>query len=129
AAGCGRGDGACAASASMQAVQTAVFDGCATSGNGGCHQVAPFGAGLNLSAGRAWTELAHAPSNSSPGEWRVVPGDVDGSFLWQKLNDELATDGTEGVAMPRDAADQWAQLDAAQLAMVRCWIASGAPAD
>jgi len=51
------------------------------------------------------------------------------SFLWQKLNDELATDGSEGVPMPRNAADGWAPLGAAQLARVRCWIASGAPAD
>lgn len=52
-----------------------------------------------------------------------------GSFLWRKLDDELASDGSEGVPMPRDARDQWAPLGAAQLEMVRCWIAGGAPAD
>lgn len=52
-----------------------------------------------------------------------------GSFLWRKLDDELASDGSEGVAMPRDARDQWAPLGTAQLEMVRCWIAGGAPAE
>jgi hypothetical protein len=126
-AGCGgSGDAACAAT-SLDTVQTRVFDGCA-SFNSGCHSSAPpFGANLNLTRGMAYGYLVHAPSNSSPGNWRVEPDDLDHSFLWRKLTNDIAQDGTEGVPMPRDANDHWASLPQAQLDAVRCWITSGAP--
>jgi hypothetical protein len=128
-AGCGGGGDAapCAAGVSMQVVQAQVFDGCATSASGGCHQAAPFGANLNLTSGQAYGYLLHAPSNSSPGKWRVEPGDLAASFLWHKLTNTIATDNSEGVPMPRDSSDRWAPLTDAQLAAVRCWITSGAP--
>ncbi|HWE28254.1 MAG TPA: hypothetical protein VHB97_09645 [Polyangia bacterium] len=129
-AGCGGGGvgASCPTGASMDAVQTQIFDGCTVRGIGGCHSVAPFAANLDLTRGKAWGHLVHAPSNSSPGKWRVEPGDVDSSFLWHKLTDSLASDKSEGAPMPRDANDNWAPLADAQLAAVRCWIASGAPA-
>ena len=127
-AGCGASDGApCTAATAMQTVQSQVFDGCTTSSNGGCHAAAPFGANLDLTRGNAWQYLVHAPSNSSPGSWRVEPSDLDHSFLWHKLTDQLATDQSEGVPMPRDISDVWAPLSDAKLAAVRCWIQSGAP--
>src|SRR3954454_18467401 len=96
-AGCGgTGDTPCTAATAMQTVQTQVFDGCTTSSNGGCHAAAPFGANLDLTRGNAWQYLVHAPSNSAPGQWRVEPGDLDASFLWHKLTDEIASDSSEG---------------------------------
>jgi hypothetical protein len=124
-AGCNH-DPSCAVASSMQTVQTEVFDGCTISSNGGCHAAAPFGANLDLTSGNAWQYLVHAPSNSAPGRWRVEPGDLDASFLWHKLTDELATDSSEGVPMPRDRSDVWAPLSDAKLATVRCWITTGA---
>jgi hypothetical protein len=125
-AGCGGGnDGPCTTT-SMETVQSQVFDGCSTSANGGCHAAAPFGANLDLARGMAYGYLVHAPSNSSPGSWRVEPGDLKSSFLWRKLTDSLASDASEGVPMPRDNADEWAPLSQSQLDAVRCWITSGA---
>jgi hypothetical protein len=125
-AGCGgSGDSSCAAT-SMDTVQTKVFDGCSTQYSG-CHStLPPFGANLDLTRGMAYGFLVHAPSNSSPGNWRVEPGELDHSFLWRKLTNALAGDGSEGVPMPRDRLDQWAPLNQAQLDAVRCWITSGA---
>lgn len=130
-AGCGGSDDAsCTAATSMQSVQAQVFDGCSNGGPyGGCHAQAPFAASLDLTRGNAWQYLVHAPSNSAPGSWRVEPRDLDHSFLWRKLNDDLPTDASEGLPMPRDVVDQWAKLTDAQLAAVRCWIQSGAPND
>jgi hypothetical protein len=127
-AGCGGSGGAPCTTTSMDTVQTQVFDGCSTgSPYGGCHAAAPFGASLDLTRGMAYAYLVHAPSNSSPGNWRVEPGDLDHSFLWRKLTDALATDASEGVPMPRDSSDQWAPLTQSQLNAVRCWITTGAP--
>jgi hypothetical protein len=126
ACGGGGGDASCPPDTSMQAVQAQVFNGCTVTGNGGCHVAAPFGANLDLTSANAYVDLVHAPSQSSPGKWRVEPGDLDGSFLWRKLTNNLASDGSEGLPMPRDTRDQWAPLSDAQLASVRCWIASGA---
>jgi hypothetical protein len=125
-AGCGSSSSSCHTPVAMTLVQSQVFDGCSTGAGSGCHTATPFGANLDLSRGMAWGNLLHAPSNSSPGKFRVEPGDLDNSFLWQKLNDSIASDGTEGVPMPRSASDKWARLSDAQLAAVRCWIASGA---
>jgi hypothetical protein len=129
--GCGQGDSApCPSAVSMQTVQAQVFDGCASSGSyGGCHSAAPFGANLNLTSGQAYGYLLHAPSNSSPGKWRVEPGDLSQSFLWHKLTNTIAKDNSEGVPMPRSTVDTWTPLSDGQLEAVRCWIAGGARAD
>jgi hypothetical protein len=124
--GCGASAGHCSDGVSMPVVQTSVFSGCSTSTGGGCHAAAPFGANLDLSNGNAWVSLVHAPSSSSQGKFRVEPGDLERSFLWQKLQNNLAGDGSEGVPMPRDRNDHWAPLADAQLAAVRCWISEGA---
>jgi hypothetical protein len=125
-AGCGGSGEAPCTTTSMDTVQTQVLNGCSSTWSGGCHTAAPFGANLDLTSGMAYDYLVHAPSNSSPGNWRVEPGDLDHSFLWRKLNDNLASDGSEGVAMPRGWGDTWARLTDAQLATIRCWITSGA---
>lgn len=126
--GCGGGASApCSGPVALSVVQSQVFDGCSTRAGGGCHTEAPFGANLDLSRGMAWGNLLHAPSSSSPGKFRVEPGDPVQSFLWQKLDGVLASDASEGVAMPRDRNDRWAKLSGAQLAAVRCWIENGAP--
>jgi len=112
----------------MDTVQTRVFDGCSIS-SGACHTSAPFAANLDLTRGDAWSYLVHAPSSSSQGNWRVEPGDLDHSFLWRKLTNALASDGSEGVPMPRwiTYQEQWNPLQQPQLDAVRCWILNGAP--
>ena len=127
-AGCGgSGDAACTTT-SMETVQSLVFDSCST-GYGGCHTSAPFGANLDLTSGDAWTYLVHAPSSSSPGSWRVEPGDLDHSFLWRKLTNALASDGSEGLPMPRYLSvgrEEWRPLQQPEMDAVRCWITNGA---
>src|SRR6476620_10823975 len=59
-------------------IQTEIFNkSCLT----GCHSGANPGAGMNLSAGRAWTSLVNVPSNQFSGWTRVVPGDPAHSML------------------------------------------------
>jgi hypothetical protein len=120
-------DQPCDRAVPLHELQAQVFDHCGGDAYGpGCHVRDPLGAGLNLRVGKSWDYLVNYPSVSSPAKFRVLPKDVQNSFLWQKLNNELASDGSEGVPMPRDPSDHWAPLGADQLTAVRCWIATGA---
>jgi hypothetical protein len=111
-------------------LQARVFDHCGGSAYGaGCHARDPFGANMDLTSGHAWRNLVHAISQSSPTKFRVEPHDLANSFLWQKLNDQLATDGSEGLPMPRDPSDHWAELSPDDRTAVRCWIEAGANND
>jgi hypothetical protein len=87
-----------------------------------CHGDGTSG-GLDLRYGAAHFSLVNQPATGAPGKTRVVPGDPEASFLWQKLTGHLA-DG-EGTQMPAGGA---APLDALELEMVRTWIVAGAPA-
>ena len=104
-------------------VQKQIFGakGCRVSA---CHGEAESG-GLDLRYGAAHFSLVGQPATAigAAGKMLVVPGDVEGSFLWQKLTGALA-DG-EGTRMPAGGAPE---LDALELELVRSWIAAGAPA-
>ncbi len=110
-------------SATFATIQRAIFDrSCATSS---CHGAARAG-GLDLTAGHAFAALvgvpAANPAAATAGLFRVVPGDPDASFLVAKLAGTLSAD--EGTPMPQVGG----ALPAARLALVRRWIAAGAPA-
>jgi len=90
-----------------------------------CHGAGTAG-GLDLRYGVAHASLVGAAATNAAaaatGKRRVLPGDPDVSFLWQKLSGHLGA--AEGARMPQVGRP----LDDRELALVRAWIAGGAPA-
>lgn len=90
----------------------------------GCHNARDRLSGLVLEGEEAYGSLVSAaPENfaaAARGLLRVVPGDLDSSFLWVKLNDPRPEYGS---AMPLQAPP----LRGDQLRQVRDWILLGAP--
>jgi hypothetical protein len=110
------GNGQPAADTTFTMVRRQVLDpSCALSG---CHADAEY---PNLSADRAWANLVEKAS-SVPGLSLVTPGDPERSYLYIKIT---GGPGMEGSLMPRNRG----ALSAADKAVVRAWIARGAPND
>ena len=63
--------------------------------------------------------LVNVPSADKEGAVLVVPGDVSGSYLMDKLND---APGIEGTLMPPGQP-----LDASRIRVIEAWIEAGAP--
>lgn len=81
---------------------------------------------LDLVAGVAWQDLVDhpAPSAEACGGTLVVPGNPDGSYLYQKLTNPNPCAGSQ---MPRtDLLPD--PLPACVIELVRAWIDEGAPA-
>jgi len=127
ASGTGGAVGQGGSSAELQLAQAQVFSGCSGIGLMHCHSSAPFDGNLDLTEGHAWASLVNQDATQSPGKKLVVPGDVNASFLMQKLTNDLATDGSEGVPMPNGEAIMWQELPPEKLAAVEAWIQAGAP--
>ena len=89
---------------------------CASSG---CHSGAGAAAGMSLAADRIGAQLIGVVSPTS-GMKRVDPGNPEGSYLLRKLRGDA---GINGAQMPLGDAP----LSGAQIALVRAWIAAGAP--
>lgn len=88
-----------------------------------CHTTAgrnPAG-GLNLTHDVAYDQLVNVPSRGKPGAVRVIPGNVDGSYLIHKL--EGASD-IVGRRMPFNGPPY---LTDGQITIIKRWIANGAP--
>ncbi|MFO0549365.1 MAG: hypothetical protein U0271_13315 [Polyangiaceae bacterium] len=113
--------------ADFAAVETQVFSGCQGGGPMSCHGSSPFDGELDLRPGHAYQALVGIAAHESPGKTRVIPGDVANSFLTQKLTNDLAGDGSEGVPMPSGEAIMWMQIPDDKLSLVTTWIAAGAP--
>ncbi|MEZ4469142.1 MAG: hypothetical protein R3F43_33075, partial [bacterium] len=96
-----------------------------------CHGSARGVAGLSFAEPRAaWTALTTAlpvnPVAAERGDRLVVAGDLDRSFLWQKVvvdNTTLTIEGL-GARMPLGGAGA---PGAGTLAALRAWIEAGAP--
>jgi hypothetical protein len=88
-----------------------------------CHNAngAPFAANLNLQPGVAYGQLVGRSSTERPGLMRVAPGDPDASYLVHKLEGQA---DIVGVRMPRGTGPF---LSDGQMAVIRRWIAVGAP--
>jgi hypothetical protein len=86
-----------------------------------CHDAVTPSAGLDLaSAAAAYTSLVNKSTDScSPNRLYVAPGSPDTSYLINKLTDVGIC---SGVRMPRNRPP----LSAAQIDLVRAWIAAGA---
>jgi hypothetical protein len=106
------------------AIQGVIFEqrGCT---NGMCHGAAAMG-DLDLRADAAYRNLVEVKSANSP-LFRVMPGEPDESFLFNKLRAGTEPGSVEigGSPMPSGAAP----LRAEQLEAVRRWIEAGAPQD
>lgn len=117
--GCGDKDGDTADSASSETWNEVIGTSCAFSschgGGAGDLTLSETDAAVNHAA------LVDAPSVDKDGAVLVVPGDVSGSYLMDKLND---ADGIEGTLMPPGQP-----LDASRIAVIEAWIEAGAPAD
>ena len=95
-----------------------IFASRCTSCHGG---PAPLG-GLALDGGRVRAQLIDVPSLECASARRVVPGKPDASYLMMKLTGTGAC--FVGARMPMGG-----DIPPAEVAVVRSWIAAGAPAD
>ncbi len=107
-------------------IQQQVFEATDSSGRAACitcHSSTgrnPSG-GLNLNHDAAYDQLVSFASRGKPTATRVVPGDVDNSYLIQKLE---GASGIVGRRMPFAGAPF---LTDGQMLILRRWIAIGAP--
>ncbi len=85
-----------------------------------CHAGASAPRGLDLSPEAAFEALVDRPSSERPAIRLVAPGDPDASYLVIKLE---AGPGMAGRQMPRNRAARPAE----EVAVIRQWIAEGAP--
>jgi len=84
---------------------------------GGCHD-STAAAGLNLSRGKAYSQLAGSDSFNEPDKKRVAPGDADESYLVVKLEGRQSV----GKQMPRGRE----ALPESAVQNIRNWINQGA---
>ncbi|MBM4267673.1 MAG: hypothetical protein FJ144_13845 [Deltaproteobacteria bacterium] len=106
-------------------IQSQVLDvSCASSS---CHSSVGRAANLVLEGEEAYDALVNAaPSNPTAagyGMMRVVPGDPDKSYFYQKISGRL--DEGMGLAMPWGGP----YLTESALEVIHAWIAAGAPKD
>lgn len=87
-----------------------------------CHGTKRAKARLDLSAGRARSNLVGIPSSERPEILRVSPGDPEKSYLWLKLDHSA----TEGSGMPKGLFFS-KKLSQDDLDLIRLWIEAGAP--
>jgi hypothetical protein len=100
----------------FQQIQETIFTPICT----GCHAGATAPRGLRLDAGNSYALLVNVASVEVPGLLRVNPGNPDQSYLVQKIEGTAAVGGRMplgGPPLPQD-----------RIALVRQWIAAGAPA-
>jgi hypothetical protein len=94
-------------------------------GTGNCHLNGKTEGNLDLSDAVAYGQLVNVDSLAAPTKKRVVPGSSADSFLFAKVNGNVAADGSEGAAMPLIVG----MLQDDKLAMIKAWIDAGAKND
>jgi hypothetical protein len=87
----------------------------------GCHEAEEPKAKLVLEEGTGYGQLVGRRSVQVAEMMLVAPGDLDGSYLWMKLQHRAP----EGKGMPRTATGV-KKLRAAELELYRRWIEEGA---
>jgi hypothetical protein len=88
---------------------------------GSCHGADDPDGKLVLDPGVGFGQMVDRPSTQVPELVIVMPGDVDGSYLWQKLEGTSAI----GKGMPRTLLG-FRKLPERELELLRRWIADGA---
>ncbi len=107
---------ATSAAATFSFIQDNIFTPtCAVSG---CHAGASPAAGMNLSAGQAFSNIVAVTSGEVPELQRVNPGDADNSYLVQKVEGTAAV----GQRMPLGGPPLSSEL----IEAIRSWIDAGA---
>jgi len=101
-------------------VQPILSVGCALSG---CHVGPNAVLGQDLSAGRAFSSIVGVPSIEAPNLLRVQPFLPDSSYLVHKIEGTQTLVGGSGDRMPLFGG----ALTEAEIAVIRAWIAAGAP--
>jgi hypothetical protein len=90
-----------------------------------CHLQGPSGTMqatvLTLNEGVSYGELVDVGSTQAAGVLRVAPGNVEGSYLWNKLQGTHLDAGGSGTAMP-----QVGTLTPEQQLAIEVWISTGA---
>jgi hypothetical protein len=109
--------GAVSFCADIQPIFTA---NCALSG---CHAGAAPQLGQNLSPGNAYASIVNVPSQEVPTLDRIEPGAPDASYLINKIEGTAASVGGVDTRMPLGQG----ALPAADIDLIRAWIAAGAP--
>jgi hypothetical protein len=109
----------------FSSIQRDIFSAADSSGRpacSGCHTSTgrtPAG-GLNLTGDLAYDQLVNVPSARKPGAIRVIPGDPENSYLYQKIE---GSPGIVGVRMPFNGP----YLSDGQIEIIERWIEIGAP--
>ena len=85
----------------------------------GCHAGAAAPQGLRLDAANSYALLVGVASNEVPSLKRIAAGNPDQSYLVQKIEGRAAV----GERMPFGGP----YLDDATIAVIRAWVAAGAP--
>jgi hypothetical protein len=99
----------------LKSIQDNVFTPICTQ----CHAGAGAPLGLRLDEASSYAMLVNAPSVEVPSLNRVTPGDPDNSYLIHKLEGRAAVGAQMPLGQPA--------LPAATIAVIRQWIANGAP--
>ena len=84
-----------------------------------CHLGSSSSGGISLQDG--YTSMVGVASKDIPSMALVEPGDLDGSYLWLKLNNTHLSAGGSGGIMPKSGA-----LPSSDLAIIETWILEGA---
>jgi hypothetical protein len=111
----GAPDGGGALTPDLRSIQEHVFTPICSQ----CHVGAGAPAGLRLDEASSFGALVGVASSEAPSLLRVEPGDPDNSYLVQKLEGRAAFGGRMPLNQPA--------LPAATIAVIRQWIADGAP--
>jgi hypothetical protein len=91
-----------------------------------CHEVGGEWAVLDMS-GSAYDKIVGVAAATFSSLDHVDPGNLDTSYLWQKMNNTHLAVGGNGVAMPKARVDMAATvLSADELDLVEAWIVGGA---
>lgn len=109
------GGGGGALTATFASIQANVFTPRCT----GCHDGAAAPQGLRLDAANSYALLVGVASNEVPSLQRIAAGNPDQSYLVQKIEGRAAV----GERMPYGGP----YLDDATIAVIRAWVAAGAP--
>ena len=114
------------ASSTFERIQNEVFtQSCALQS---CHGSNAKAGDLVLEAGASYNALVNtSPANpvaNGAGKKRILPGDLDRSFLWNKISAPLASG--EGASMPL-GSNGFINLNPELTEVIRKWILAGAP--
>lgn len=99
----------------FSSIQSKVFNTYCTQ----CHSGAAAPLGLRLDEGASYAMLVNTPSAEVPALVRVAPNNPDASYLIQKIEGTAAVGGRMPLNLPPLPADT--------IAVIRQWIANGAP--